>query len=226
MVPFFFGSSLFHIVDNLPRLQNDVHHTKIKEHILIFPSSEHNISDYEALVDLIQDKKNPLWILSNVEYYEQTSELWKHSTVILHSFSGHQILKWSLEHQIYPKRLVLIGVPLEPYCNPKLLSSADVISSSNPKEIWDWCESGTSLDLHSYPVPLWFTSSPLDYVSPPEMNFDLVPPYSHHRVGPQFFQYTIPEHEELIYHPSTLFYISRFVQRKRLKHIRKKSFHY
>jgi hypothetical protein len=75
--------------------------------------------------------------------------------------------------------------------------------------------------LKNYPVPLRMFSSPLDYASPPEMNFDTLPPFTHHRIGPQFFQYTIPKHEELIYHPSTLFYISRFVQGKKIRPLRR-----
>ena len=223
VLPLFFHTYFVQIVEKLPHLQNphfqnEVHHTKIKEHILIFPSSEHSISDYKALIDMIQSKTIPIWMISNVEYFRQTAEYWKDSTVILHSFSGHQILKWSLEHQIYPKRLVLIGVPLQPSCNPLLLASAESISPTNPTELLDWCENGSALDLRTYPVPVWLVSSPLDFVAPPEMNFDRLPPYSHHRVGAQFFQSTIPEHEELIYHPSTLLYISRFVQKKRLQH--------
>ena len=227
ILPLFFHTYFVQLVEKLPHLQNshfqnEVHHAKIKEHILIFPSSEHSISDYEALIDTIQSKTVPIWMISNVEYFSQTSSYWEHSTVILHSFSGYQILKWSMEHHIYPKRLVLIGVPLQPSCNPQLLASAESISPENPTELVEWCENGAALDLRLYPIPLWLVSSPLDFVSPPEMNFDLLPPYTHHRVGAQFFQSTIPEHDDLIYHPSTLFYISRFVQKKKLKHVRKK----
>ena len=218
MLPLLYSSFIIQISQSLPKIQNGIEVEHANEHVLIFQSSEHQVDEYHTLISLLEHPKRAIWLAPDSGF---SYVFFKNSLAILHSFEGRHVLEWSIANQVYPQRLVLIGVPLIPNCNPKFLSEVKMLPSYISDRSLQWCENGDSIDLNDYPSPIKMVSSPLDYASPPEMNFEMLPPYAHHRIGPQYFQSTIPEHNEIIYHPSTLFYISRFVDGKKIKILRK-----
>ena len=218
MLPLFYSSFILQISQKLPKIQNDVEVEHVNGHVLIFQSSEHQVDDYDTLISMLDRHKRAIWLAPDSGFSYVFLE---NSIAILHSFDGRHVLEWSIENQVYPQRLILIGVPLIPNCNPIFLSEVKELPSNVSESSLHWCEHGDSLDLKDYPSPVKMVSSPLDYASPPEMNFEALPAYSHHRIGPQYFQATIPEHGEIIYHPSTLFYVSRFVDGKKIKILRR-----
>ncbi len=218
MLPLFYSSFILQISQKLPKIQNDVEVEHVNGHVIIFQSSEHQVDDYDSLISTLDRHNRAVWLAPNLGF----SYLFlANSIAILHSFDGRHVLEWSIENQVYPQRLVLIGVPLIPSCNPIFLSEVKELPPNISERSLQWCKNGDILNLKDYPSPIKMVSSPLDYASPPEMNFEALPAYSHHRIGPQYFQSTIPDHDELIYHPSTLFYISRFVDGKKRKILRR-----